>query len=125
MRECRSTLFALRVLAVLALTALASGFSWMCHARGLIDPPNDHHLSQRLSGVRIPFIANLGQTDSMVAYYAATFAGTVFVTRRGEIVYALPERRSPKPTGASSNGDANALNDGWTLTETAIGGTPP
>jgi len=42
------------------------------------------------SSAQIPFIANEGQTDERVAYYAHTFGGTVFVTREGAIVYALP-----------------------------------
>src|SRR6266540_7472568 len=45
---------------------------------------------QKLGGVRVPFIANAGQSDPAVAYYAPTFAGTVFVTRDGRIVYSLP-----------------------------------
>ena len=39
----------------------------------------------------MPFIANEGQVDERVAFYAKTFGGTVFVTKNGEIVYALPK----------------------------------
>ena len=38
----------------------------------------------------MPFIANEGQTDEKVAFYANTFGGTVFVTKDGNIVYSLP-----------------------------------
>ena len=41
--------------------------------------------------LRMPFIANQGQMDEKVTFYANTFGGTVFVTNEGEIVYALPK----------------------------------
>jgi len=55
-----------------------------------------------IGNAHIPFIANRGQVDERVAFYAHTFAGTVFATRRGELVYALP---------------------GWALRETFVGGS--
>ena len=74
---------------------------------------------ERLSGVRIPFIANSGQTDPAVAYYAPTFAGTVFVTRDGRIVYSLPGKKASASGGRSPvKREARA---GWSLTETAVG----
>jgi hypothetical protein len=45
----------------------------------------------QLGGLRLPFIENQGQTDARVAFYAPTFAGTLFVTRQGEMVYVLPD----------------------------------
>lgn len=48
---------------------------------------------QQLGGLALPFIANQGQTDPQVRFYAPTFGGTVFVTTTGEIVYALPGAR--------------------------------
>jgi len=45
---------------------------------------------QKTKKLQMPFIANEGQTDEKVAFYAKTFGGTVFVTKDGEIVYALP-----------------------------------
>lgn len=44
----------------------------------------------RAQGPSVPFIENRGQQDAQVAYYAPTFAGTVFATHGGEVVYALP-----------------------------------
>jgi hypothetical protein len=38
----------------------------------------------------LPFLANEGQTDPRVAFYTHTFAGTVFVTKAGSIVYSHP-----------------------------------
>jgi hypothetical protein len=63
--------------------------------------PDDAQARARLAGVRVPFIANQDQTDSRVAFYAPTFAGTLFVTKKGVLVYSLP---------------------GWTLTERLPGG---
>ena len=37
----------------------------------------------------MPFIANNGQVDERVLFYAQTISGTVFVTKDCEIVYAL------------------------------------
>lgn len=48
-------------------------------------------VSAKMGTMQIPFIANQGQMDEQVAFYAKTFGGTVFVTRTGEIVYALPK----------------------------------
>ncbi|MDO8095141.1 MAG: hypothetical protein Q6360_16815, partial [Candidatus Brocadiales bacterium] len=44
--------------------------------------------------LHMPFIANNGQMDEQVKFYAKTFGGTVFVTKEGEIVYALPMNSS-------------------------------
>jgi hypothetical protein len=41
-------------------------------------------------GMRLPFIANQGQINEDASFYARTFGGTVFITRKGEIVYSLP-----------------------------------
>ena len=39
--------------------------------------------------MQVPFVANQGQADPSVQFYASTFAGTVFVTGSGDIVYSL------------------------------------
>ena len=61
-----------------------------------------------LEGIRVPFIANAGQTDPAVAYYAATPGGTVFVTREGGIVYSLSER-GPSAAGRLGTRDSAGL----------------
>ena len=69
----------------------------------------------------MPFIANNGQMDEQVRFYAKTFGGTVFVTKEGEIVYALPEGRGRDvPAGASppspsqqAYGDALGSGGAW------------
>lgn len=47
-------------------------------------------IARQIKTIQIPFIANNGQVDKQVKFYASTFGGTVFVTKEGEIVYALP-----------------------------------
>ncbi len=55
-----------------------------------------------IGNAHIPFIVNRGQVDERVAFYARTFAGTVFATRSGDLVYGLP---------------------GWVLRESFVGGS--
>jgi hypothetical protein len=50
--------------------------------------------AQKTMKLQMPFIANNGQVDEQVKFYAKTFGGTVFVTKEGEIVYALPTNSS-------------------------------
>jgi hypothetical protein len=47
-------------------------------------------VNQKIGKIRIPFVANQGQSDRRVRFYAPTFGGTVFVTEDGEIIYSLP-----------------------------------
>ena len=54
-------------------------------------------------GLNLPFIVNNGQLDPSVGYYAQTFAGPLYITKSGELVYSLP----PSKTGGR----------GWTLVE--------
>ncbi|MBF8277512.1 MAG: hypothetical protein HW390_2585 [Candidatus Brocadiaceae bacterium] len=55
--------------------------------------PTREELITKTKTLQMPFIANNGQVDGQVAFYAKTFGGTVFVTKEGEIVYALPDGR--------------------------------
>src|SRR3990170_7530430 len=54
--------------------------------------------AQKTKKLQMPFVANNGQVDKQVKYYANTFGGTVFVTKDGEIVYALPNNSSDVET---------------------------
>jgi len=64
-----------------------------------VDPKLDKaEFAQKTKKLQIPFIANNGQVDKQVKYYANTFGGTVFVTKEGEIVYALPNNSSDVET---------------------------
>ena len=53
--------------------------------------PSKEQVVQKAQNLHVPFIANEGQVDALVRYYAKTFSGTVYVTRDGEIMYALPK----------------------------------
>jgi hypothetical protein len=62
-----------------------------------------HAVIQKAMKLQMPFIANEGQVAKEVSFYAQTFAGTVYVTKQGEMVYSLPyllnsksEIRNPK-----------------------------
>jgi uncharacterized repeat protein (TIGR01451 family) len=82
--------------------------------------PVDARIRGELSGLRLPFIANEQQVDPRVAYYARTFAGTVFVTHRGELVYKLPAHPAEGPRKAMRP----PTGPGWSLTETFVRGRP-
>ncbi|MBI5374272.1 MAG: SBBP repeat-containing protein [Candidatus Schekmanbacteria bacterium] len=52
--------------------------------------PDDTKLMVRASKLQIPFVENNGQMkDKSVKFYASTFAGNVYVTEKGEIVYGF------------------------------------
>src|SRR5215475_8395383 len=78
----------------LALLPLAASCSLRTSA-----PPTAAEVAGRLDRLTVPFVANAGQSDPRVAYYASTFSGTVFVTREGDVVYALPAP-GPRPEAA-------------------------
>jgi len=67
-------------------------------------------VGDRVAGLTAPFVANTGPRDPQVAYYARTQTGTVFVTRVGDLVYAL----RPKERAGS----------GWSVTERLLGAHP-
>nr|CAJ75180.1 conserved hypothetical protein related to cell surface glycoprotein (S layer protein) [Candidatus Kuenenia stuttgartiensis] len=67
------------------------GFAFSSFAQEHKDTPSGKAVNQKIKKLQIPFIANEGQADEKVAYYANTFGGTVFVTKDGEIVYSLPK----------------------------------
>jgi hypothetical protein len=84
-------------------------------------------MREDLAGVSVPFVANAGQTDAAVAFYASTFAGKVFVTRGGRIVYSLPGK-GDGAKGKSQGTPMKSASAGWSLTEApvgSIGGTRP
>ncbi len=62
--------------------------------------PTNKEFMSKARVLPMPFIANNGQVDGQVAFYAKIFGGTVFVKKDGEIVYSLPSGRDV--TGGSS-----------------------
>ncbi len=84
------------------------------------DPKLDSaEFAQKTKKLQIPFIANNGQVDERVKFYANTFGGTVFVTKDGEIVYSLPgkveklESRNQRQEAKSEKTDAGRQNVGF------------
>jgi hypothetical protein len=64
---------------------------------------NKEEFVKKTQKLQMPFIANNGQLDETVKFYAKTFAGSVFVTKDGEIVYSLPKiEESPSPNPHST-----------------------
>jgi hypothetical protein len=56
--------------------------------------PSKTEIIQKTKKLQIPFIANDGQVNEKVKFYANTLGGTVFVTNDGEIVYSLPDGKN-------------------------------
>ncbi len=92
-------------------------------------------VASRVADTTVPFIENRGQVHPAVAFYARTFAGTVFVTHAGEIVYALsaaqepdapllPRERSTVCFHTGSRGQDSAPEPVLALRETLVGANP-
>jgi hypothetical protein len=89
----------------------------------------DSQTRAQLAKASVPFVPNAGQWDSRAAFAAQTFAGTLFVTHDGELVYSLPGRT----VGACSTALSTQRSDtkppptarapGWALTETLVDAT--
>src|SRR5262249_42966821 len=92
--------------------------TYIANARPAPAVPTESDVRAKLSGLDVPFVHNDGQADARVSFYAQTFAGTVFVTKTGEIVYSLlgPGIDGEKGTGRAG-GAAERHGPGWTLVE--------
>ncbi|MCF6157246.1 MAG: hypothetical protein E3K32_01440 [wastewater metagenome] len=51
--------------------------------------PSVEKVTQTLQKLHIPFLSNHGQVNNKIKFYSNTKNGTVFVTKKGEIVYSL------------------------------------
>ena len=74
--------------------------------------PTKEEVMQKTQTLQVPFIANNGQVDEKVSFYARTFGGTVFVTKDAEIVYSLPNGKAGKGAGEQRGGGAEWLGGG-------------
>lgn len=72
----------------------------------------------QLQNLHVPFLANEGQIDGRVKFYAKTFGGAVFVTKDGEIVYSIPT----KVSALRVQSDDKEVFKGIALKETFVGG---
>ena len=118
--------FRLAQMAQMALAALA--------ATSLHATAPDPAALKKMAALSVPFVPNAGQWDAKAAFAAQTFAGTLFVTKQGELVYSLPGKPiAAVPTSAggeeiaallkSQRGGVKAAEQrgpGWSLTETLI-----
>src|SRR5215475_86197 len=102
---------------LVATTLAVLPFAASCSLR-TSEPPSTAEVAGRLDRLTVPFVENTGQSDPRVAYYASTFSGTVFVTKEGELVYALPAPEQREVVGPREPAS------GWTLTESFVDGQP-
>src|SRR3989304_3532531 len=77
-------------LCVLSFIAFLLLFTPVLTANEPAIKPTNQEFAMKTARLQMPFIANNGQMDEQVIFYAKTFGGTVFVTKEGEIVYSLP-----------------------------------
>jgi len=83
----------------------------------------------RIAALAVPFVANGGQWDQRAAFAAQTFAGTLFVSREGQLVYSLPGKPisddAPAVRTALKHGQTMPARRGagWVLVETLVDGT--
>ena len=75
--------FSVLVISVLALLFLTLG--------GALHAAASSETSPALQKMSVPFVENQGQIDPLVSHYAQTMAGTLFVTRAGDLVLPLPQ----------------------------------
>ncbi len=100
------------------LLGFAACLAGQARPEGLGGEPE--RIRERLADLALPFVANAGQTDAAVAYYAPTLAGTVFVTCDGRIVYSLPGKRAARERESVGQPGART-SAGWSLTESPGG----
>ncbi len=68
------------------------------HEQKCIAKPSKIEVIQKIKGMQIPFVANKGQVNERIKFYAHISDGTLFVTKAGEIVYSLPAFQGKKDT---------------------------
>ena len=106
-----------------ALALLLTSTAWAVPA-----PTELATVRDAISRMSVPFVPNAGQWDSQAAFAAQTFAGTLFITTEGKLVYRL----SGQPVAAEDTAPAQssplerrhprtaARSAGWVLTETPV-----
>ena len=83
----KNRVWAFAIPAVILLAAFLVP-SLLTSQSAVMDKPSKEDVAHKMQSIQIPFVANNGQVDAQVKFYANTFGGTVFVTKNGEIVYA-------------------------------------
>ena len=77
---------------ILPLIIIAVGMVYLGFQQTPENKINKTNLTTKITKMEMPFIANQGQVNDKVAFYARTFGGTVYVTEEGEIVYSITKR---------------------------------
>src|SRR3990167_2972576 len=94
-------------LCILSFIAFLLLFTPVLTANEPATKPTNQEFKQKTAKLHMPFIANNCQVDEQVKFYAKTFGGTVFVTKEGEIVYALPHTAADASTLSHYDIDKN------------------
>ena len=121
-----------RTLSSLALLALAVvAFASGAPATSAPAAPELPAVQEALAGLAVPFEQNTGQFAPEVAYLAKTFAGAVFVTRDGRLVYSLPGKAIEAKTDdvatetrLARRQRASKRGPGWVLEERLLDARP-
>jgi len=124
-REASGSLLGGIALLLCAVASVRAGAA--SAAAGPIGVDDAPQARQRWSGLSVPFEANTGQLDARVAFAARTFAGTLFVTRDGQLVHSFAGKgvaSANDAIGAPRSKPATIRGHGWTLTETLLGAKP-
>lgn len=86
------------------LARAASSALCLTFAAGLLSAAQavapDPATLKKIAALSVPFVPNAGQWDARAAFAAQTFAGTLFVTKQGELVYSLPGKPEVPPIDA-------------------------
>ena len=92
----------------------------------------DPAMLQKMSRATVPFVVNAGQWDKRAAFAAQTFAGTVFVTTDGALVYSLPGKPIADETASNDAAlpphlkhkpaSSEKRGPGWSLSERFVDG---
>ena len=83
-----------------ALALLLTSTAWAVPA-----PTELATVRDAISKMSVPFVPNAGQWDTQAAFAAQTFAGTLFITTEGKLVYSL----SGKPVLAADTASGRDL----------------
>jgi hypothetical protein len=105
----RQPIFIIAISASLILLIAANTFaavqSGTCNQGKAFDKAS---VVQKAFGLQMPFIANEGQIDRRVGFYAQTFGGKFYLTEGGELVYTFSIPASKKKIGRHAK-DLNSV----------------
>jgi hypothetical protein len=114
------------------LLALASALGFVITSASVHASSPDRATLDKIANLSVPFVPNGGQWDGRAAFAAQTFAGTLFVTKDGELVYSLPGKQLDVGAGLSTPQSQHEATpsrclhkpsergSGWVLSETLV-----